>query len=65
MNPQHTPRQALRIDSVIERTGISKTQLYRLIKAGKFPRGTNLSARIVAWDEESVNKWLDAKFIGA
>lgn len=64
MKPLSIPRKALRIDSVIERTGISKTQLYRLIQSGEFPRGTNLSARIVAWDEASVNKWLEAKFEG-
>ncbi len=62
MEPRKTPRQALRIASVIERTQLSKTHLYRLIKAGKFPPPTKLSERVSAWDAELVDDWLQAKF---
>ena len=58
-------RKAMRINQVLDTVGLSKSQLYRLIKSGKFPRGTNLSERIVVWDMESVDKWLEAKFMGA
>ena len=50
MEPLSTPRKALRIDSVIERTGVSKTHLYRLIQAEKFPRPVKLS---VKWTPKS------------
>ena len=62
---QHiTPRKALRIGSVIERTGVSKTHLYRLIQAEKFPRPVKLSERVSVWDAELVDRWLSSKFEG-
>lgn len=57
-------RKALRVSSVLAQTGISKTQLYRLIQAGKFPRPVKLSDRISAWDADIVDQWLAAKFEG-
>ncbi len=64
MNPQHKPRQALRVGSVVSRTGISKTHLYRLVKDGKFPAPIKLSEHVSAWDAELVDNWLKAKFEG-
>jgi prophage regulatory protein len=61
----HPVRRALRLHKVAEKTGLSKTHLYRLIKAGKFPQPTKLSERISAWDEASVDAWLIEKFEGA
>ena len=62
---QHiTPRRALRIDSVIDRTGVSKTHLYRLINEKKFPRPVKLSERVSVWDAELVDRWLADKLDG-
>ena len=58
------PRKALRIDSVIERTGVSKTHLYRLINAQKFPCPVKLSERVSVWDAELVDRWLAHKLDG-
>ena len=55
-------RKALRIPQVIERTGLSKTHLYRLVQQGKFPKPHNLSERVRAWDEWAVAAWLAEKF---
>ena len=57
-----TPRKALRINSVIERTGVSKTHLYRLIRDEKFPRPVKLSERVSVWDAALVDRWLSSKF---
>jgi prophage regulatory protein len=57
-----TPRKALRINSVIERTGVSKTHLYRLINANKFPRPVKLSEGVSVWDSELIDQWLSSKF---
>ncbi len=62
MEPLRTPRIALRINSVIERTGVSKTHLYRLIQAEKFPRPVKLSERVSVWDAAVVDRWLSSKF---
>lgn len=62
MKSLSTPRTALRIKSVIERTGVSKTHLYRLIRDEKFPRPVKLSERVSVWDAALVDRWLSSKF---
>lgn len=57
--------RALRLPRVIDKTGLSRTQIYRLIKAGAFPAQIKLSMAISVWDESAIDSWLDAKFRGA
>jgi prophage regulatory protein len=64
METHSTQRRALRVKSVIERTGLSKTHLYRLIQAEKFPRPVKLSERVSVWDAALVDQWLSSKFEG-
>ena len=61
--PTHGVR-ALRLSKVIEKTGISRSQLFRMVKAGKFPRSYHLTetGSISAWDEAEVDAWLTSKF---
>ena len=55
-------RKALRAAAVLEKTGMSRSHLYRLIQAGKFPRPVKISERVSAWDEAAVDAWLNEKF---
>lgn len=64
METHSTQRRALRVDSVVERTGLSKTHLYRLIERGQFPRSIKLSERVSVWDAELVDRWLAEKLDG-
>ena len=61
METHSKQRRALRVDSVVERTGLSKTHLYRLIERGQFPRSIKLSERVSVWDAELVDRWLADK----
>ena len=63
--PSQPGRRAIRANAVLEKTGMSRTHLYRLIQAGKFPQPIKLSERITAWDEAAVDAWLNEKFGGA
>lgn len=56
--------RALRLPQVSERTGLSKTHIYRLVQRGQFPIPARLSERVVAWDEAAVNAWLAERFAG-
>ena len=56
METHSTQRRALRVESVIERTGLSKTHLYRLIQAEKFPRPVKLSERVSVWDAALIDQ---------
>lgn len=57
--------RALRLRQVADRTGLSKTHIYRLIQRGQFPVPAKLSERVVAWDEAAINAWLVERFTTA
>lgn len=61
-----TPDRMLRIKAVLERTGLSRSTLYRKVDEGRFPRQIPLSTRCVAWRESAVNAWMkNPMFYGA
>ncbi|EAN8120757.1 AlpA family transcriptional regulator [Salmonella enterica] len=51
----------LRLPGVCSLVGLSKSQIYRLIRAGEFPPGISLGANSVAWPAEHVNAWIAEK----
>jgi len=54
--------RAARLKKVVAQTGLSKTQIYRLMQRGQFPLPARLSERVVAWDEAVINAWLSERF---
>lgn len=56
-----TPIHFLRLPAVIERTGLSRTQIYRLEMAGKFPRRVKLSSSSAAFIESEIQSWAAAR----
>lgn len=53
--------KALSLSDVIRLTSLSKTTIYRLIKAGEFPKAIKITARRVAWRAAEINCWLEQK----
>ena len=51
------PDRFLRLDSVLDRTGLSRATLYRKIQAGTFPKQVRISERCCAWRESKVTEW--------
>lgn len=49
----------LRRSAVTAMTSLSRPTIYRLVKAGKFPRPLRLSANAVGWDVRDVLTWID------
>jgi prophage regulatory protein len=43
---------------VLERTGLSRSTLYRKIQHGTFPKQMRIAARCAGWRESAVNTWL-------
>jgi prophage regulatory protein len=39
----------LRLSEVVKRTGLSRSEIYRRIKAGRFPRPRKLGPKVIAW----------------
>lgn len=48
----------IRKRTVLARTGLSKSTMYRLIQAGKFPRQEPIGPHMVGWRLAHVEKWL-------
>lgn len=48
----------LRVDDVVQRTGLSKSQILRMVTASAFPKPIKLSQRAVAWIDEEIETWL-------
>ena len=55
----------VRLRSVIERTGLSRSTIYNLMAAGQFPKPVKISERCVAWPEEALQLWINGKLEGA
>ena len=49
----------LRLPTVKERTGLSRSTIYLRIKDGKFPKPVSLGGRAVGWIEAEISDWLD------
>lgn len=48
----------VRLPEVKDRTGLSRTTIYRRIAAGTFPEPTPISNGLVAWYETDINAWV-------
>jgi prophage regulatory protein len=58
MPEQQTPVSILRLDAVRNRTGLSRSGLYRLIAERRFPRPVPISRRAVGWNSALVDRWV-------
>lgn len=61
----HVPERLVRMIEVERQTGISRSQLYRLMTAGDFPRPVPLYGRSKAWVESQVQAWITARIAAA
>ncbi|VWD38535.1 phage transcriptional regulator AlpA [Burkholderia contaminans] len=52
------PPRLLRLVDVAIRTRLSKSEIYRRIKAGTFPCSLKVGARAVAWRESDIHDWI-------
>ena len=55
------PHIILRLPTVIERTGLSRSTLYLLISRAEFPGQVQLGTRSVGWVESEVQAWLESR----
>lgn len=48
----------LRLKTVLERTGLSRSTMYRKMQNGTFPKNVQISTRCAGWRESAINAWL-------
>lgn len=54
-------KRMLRRKEVEHKTGLSCRTIYRLMRMGLFPKNSPVGIRAVAWDEQEVDAWLQAR----
>lgn len=60
-NLDQVPLKLIRFRTVKNRTGLSRTTIWRLERTGAFPKHHRISANAVAWVEQDVVDWMRAK----
>ena len=48
----------IRLRTVLDRTGLSRSTLYRKIAEGSFPAQVPISIHGAGWHESAVNRWV-------
>jgi prophage regulatory protein len=51
----------IRLPVVKERTGKSRTSIYRDIKRGTFPAPVSIGDRAIAWHEAVIEEWIASR----
>lgn len=52
------PDRILRLKTVLARTGLSRSTMYRKMEAGTFPRNIKISTRCAGWRESAIAEWI-------
>jgi prophage regulatory protein len=55
------PLRFIRFTAVRDRTGLSRSTIWRLERQGEFPRHRRISSNAVGWLEQEVNEWVLAR----
>lgn len=53
-----TPDRILRLNAVLQRTGLSRSTMYRKMENGSFPPNVQISTRCVGWRESAIEAWM-------
>lgn len=49
----------IRLKTVLARTGLSRSTMYRKIAEGTFPQQVKISVHGAGWRESAVSRWID------
>ncbi len=53
-----TPERIIRLKTVLTRTGLSRSTIYRKIAEGTFPAQLKISTNGAGWRESDINRWV-------
>ena len=53
--------QLLKMKDVIRVTGLSRSNIYKLISEKRFPASYKLSTRRVGWKKTEIDQWIDTR----
>lgn len=52
------PEKILRMRTVLDRTGLSRSTIYRKMREGTFPRQVEISEHCRGWRESAIHHWM-------
>lgn len=52
------PDRIIRLKTVLSRTGLSRSTIYRKITEGTFPPQLKISTNSAGWRESDINRWV-------
>ncbi|SFN99595.1 transcriptional regulator, AlpA family [Cohaesibacter marisflavi] len=52
------PDRIIRLKTVLDRTGLSRSTIYRKMAEGTFPAQIKISIHGTGWRESEVNRWI-------
>ncbi|GEO82978.1 helix-turn-helix transcriptional regulator [Pararhodospirillum oryzae] len=52
------PDRIIRLKTVLSRTGLSRSTIYRKIAEGSFPARLRISTNGTVWHESDINRWI-------
>ena len=52
------PDRIIRLRTVLARTGLSRSTIYRKIAEGTFPPQIKISTHEIGWHESEINRWI-------
>lgn len=58
---QPTTQRFIKLQAVMNITGLSRSTIYRYIADGHFPRQVSLGTRNTAWLESEIQSWIKDK----
>lgn len=56
--PVNHPERIIRLKTVLARTGLSRSTLYRKMADGTFPQRVPISVHGTGWHESAINRWI-------
>lgn len=60
-NTSYPINRVVRMRCLLGHVGLSKSEIYRRIQAGAFPKPIPLGTRAVGWLESDINAWIDTQ----
>lgn len=59
LHPMSDPERIIRLKTVLSRTGLSRSTMYRKIAEGTFPCQVKISVHGAGWRESAINRWIE------
>lgn len=59
--PQEKTTSLIRLPEVRQRTGLSRSAIYALMREGRFPAQTKIGLRCSAWSADEISEWVSER----